>query len=199
MDNLTITGTNNSVNFTGLYAQKNLLTKPVRKSIADAITSKLNQPNPVNKKGKSYINHAQDYGYDIFMSQGKNQDSVRVDIISSAVMERANKSGGVPIADKTCVGVYSSPEQFKSEDFSNKFKVFEKEVKHQNMMAFGYIGSFIAAIGLAVGTAFLDGTSKPVSEPAKPQTTILAKDTLKSDSLKPLFEDTLKLTKKIKK
>ncbi|MBQ8460684.1 hypothetical protein IJ579_05820 [bacterium] len=185
---------NNQPSFKAIKYQDGLLNNKNRKAVSDFIANRLNEIDPSDRLKRSYVKRAKFWGYDILFSKGEKKNSVRVDVVSTLLEEKAAPYNGVPIYDWTHVGTYSKPEEFNIQHFNNTYRQSEKSAKKQGCVWFGIVGVLFTALAGVVGY----GIKKDLtSAERKPNTTIVAKDSLKTDSIKPILEDSFKLGKKI--
>ena len=186
---------NNQPSFGAIKIQDGLLNKKNRKEISDFITGKLNEVDPSDRLKRSFVERAERWGHDILFTIGEENNSVRVDVVTQLSQQKAAVYNGNPINDLTHVGTYSKPEQFDIQDFNNAYRPSEKTTKFYTGLMTGLLGVlFTAAVGV-VGYAVKKDVD---SVKGKPNTTIVAKDSLKTDSIKPILEDSFKLGKKLR-
>lgn len=186
---------NNQPSFGAIKIQCGLLNNKNRKVISDFITEKLYGIDSSDKLKRSFVERAEHYGYDVLFSKGEKGNSVRVDVVDTLEQQKAAVWNGTPISDFTYVGTYSKPEQFDIKDFNNTYRQNEKTTKFYVGCMTGLLGALITA---TVGLLFAYAVKKDLTSAIeKPNTTIVAKDSLKTDSIKPILEDSLKLGKKI--
>ena len=185
---------NNQQSFGAIKLQAGLLNNKNRKAVSDFIASKLNEIDPSDKLKRSYVERAERCGFNILFSKGEKNKSVRVDVVCMLLEEKAAVYNGVPIYDWTHVGTYSKPEEFNIKHFNNTYKPNEQKTKTIAGIMNGVLGILITAIVGLVGYVIKKDLSAVKDTP---NTTIVVKDTLKTDSIKPILEDSFKLGKKI--
>lgn len=186
---------NNQPSFGAIKYQDGLLNNKNRKAVSDFITRKLNEIDPSDKLKRTFVERADRWEHDILFTKGEKNNSVRIDVVSKLEQEETTAiSNGVLIHNGTHVGTYSKPEQFDIQDFNKAYKPREKTDKFYVGFMYGLLGVlFTAAIGVVSYAVKKDVNSVN----GKPKTTIVAKDSLKTDSIKPILEDSFKLGKKI--
>ena len=184
---------NNQPSFKAIKYQDGLLNNKNRKAIYDFITGKLNEVDPSDRLKRSFVKRAEDHELDVLFTKGKDKYSLRVDVVSQMALENNNLTIS-RLNDATHVGTYCIPEQFNIQHFNNAYRQSEKSAKKQGCVWFGIVGVLFTALAGVVGY----GIKKDLtSAERKPNTTIVAKDSLKTDSIKPILEDSFKLGKKI--
>ena len=193
MDNLTIQKAQ-SPSFTALKLQNGLLNNKNRKAVSEYISNKLNSVDVSDKAKRTFVQRAENYGYDVLLTKGQTKNSVRVDVVSTLAEQKAAAWNGIPISPYTHVGTYQKPEQFDVQHFNDTYKPIEKETKNR-------VGIFYGVLGLAI-IGFVSvlniGKRDKASIPQKTNyIEVVAKDTLKTDSIKPVMEDAFKLGKKV--
>ena len=184
---------NNQPSFGAIRFQDGLLNNKNRKAIYDFITGKLNEVDPSDRLKRSFVKRAEDHELDVLFTKGKDKYSLRVDVVSQMALENNNLTIS-RLNDATHVGTYCIPEQFNIQHFNNIYKSREKLTNFYTRVINGLLCVLIpTAIGLVGYGVKKDLTSAK----GKPNTTIVAKDSLKTDSIKPILEDSFKLGKKV--
>ena len=187
---------NNQPSFGAIRFQDGLLNNKNHKAIYDFITGKLNEVDPSDRLKRSFVKRAEDHKLDVLFT-GKDKYSVRVDVLSQKAFEN-NYYAISRLNDDTHVGTYCLPQQFNIRRFNYVYKPIEKSrEKLTNFYTRVKNGLLCVLIPTAIGLVGYGVKKDLTSVEGKPNTTIVAKDTLKTDSIKPILEDSFKLGKKI--
>ena len=197
MDNLTIQRAQ-SPSFTAIKLQNGLLNNKNRKAVSEYISNKLNSVDVSDKAKRTFVQRAENYGYDVLLTKGQNKNSVRVDVVSTLAEQKAAVWNGLPISPRTHVGTYQKPEQFDVQHFNDTYKPMEKETKRFGCIFYGMLGTFSTLAILGIAGMISGSKHDTTSIPQKTNNIeVVAKDTLKTDSIKPVMEDAFKLSKKV--
>ena len=183
----------NQPTFGEIKIQNGVLENKKRKAISDYIAEKLNEVNPNDKAKRSYVKKAEQYGYNIWFTKGEKRNSVRVDVVSTLAEQKAAVWNGLPIRYDTHVGTYTKPEQFKIKYFNAIYNDQEKETKSLGYFLYGMLAAIILTTAAAIG---FSNSKNNIQNHKASNIEVIAKDTIKTDNIKPIIEDTVKLGKK---
>ena len=186
-----ISAQNNQLGFGAIKVQNGILNNENRRAVSDYIAEKLYETDPSDKSKRSFVERAENYGYNILFTKGTKKNSVRVDIVSTLSEKQAAMHNGLPIYDDTCVGTYNKPEQFNIQHFYDKYIPEEKETIHMGNFYYGLLAVLVSLITLSLGYMIKSDILNQGNT-----TEVVSRDAIKSNSVKPILKDTLQLTKK---
>jgi len=182
----------NQPTFGEIKIQNGVLENKKRKAISDHIAEKLNEVNPNDKSKRSYVQKAEKGGYNIWFTKGEKRNSVRVDVVSTLAERKAAVWNGLPIRYDTHVGTYTKPEQFKIDHFNAIYNDKEKEIRELGYYIYGTLAAVVLAVGILLGI----NNKMDIQKRNANNVEVVTKDSIKTESIKPIIEDTVKLGKK---
>ena len=127
----------NSCAFNGILSLQGLEDNPVRKNIAESIENKLFEACPSDRKNRTFVELAEKVNQDIYFSFSghENKDAVRVDLLNKRYSRETCLFARIPFSDETKLGLYTEPEQFKIEDFTERLNLIsDAKTKHSKRL-----------------------------------------------------------------